>query len=87
MAALREHHLEEERCSALEALRMHTIGPARSLGAHRSRSTLEPGMKADIAWLDRDPLRASTEELLETEVRGTWIGGQRVWPRDEAVTA
>jgi hypothetical protein len=24
---------------------------------------------------------------LETEVRGTWIGGQRVWPRDEAVTA
>jgi hypothetical protein len=24
---------------------------------------------------------------LETEVRGTWIGGHRVWPRDEAVTA
>jgi predicted amidohydrolase YtcJ len=84
MAALRDHHLESERCSPLEALRMHTVGPARSVGAHGHRSTLEPGMKADIVWLDRDPLRASTEELLETEVRGTWIGGSRVWPRREA---
>ena len=86
MAALREHHVESERCSPLEALRMHTIGPARSIGVQAQRSTLEPGMKADVVWLDRDPLTTSTDELLETGVQGTWIAGERVWPTNEAAS-
>ena len=84
MAALREHHVEDERCSALEALRLHTIGAARLSDEHRTRSTLEVGMQADIAWLDRDPLQVATQELLETEVLGTWVAGARVWPEAEA---
>lgn len=87
MAALRDHHVEEERCSPLEALRLHTIGPARISGHHAAKSTLEPGMEADLAWLDRDPLGVPTEELLDTAVLGTWIEGCCVWPLDEAETA
>jgi predicted amidohydrolase YtcJ len=87
MAALREHHVESERLSPLEALRLHTVGTARLSNQHAARSTLEAGMQADIAWLDRDPLAVSTEELLATEVRGTWIAGTRVWPEDEAEIA
>lgn len=87
MAALREHHVEDERCSPLEALRLHTMGAARLADEHAARSTLEVGMQADIAWLDRDPLRATTQELLETEVLGTWIAGRPVWPRAEAEAA
>lgn len=84
MASLREHHIQDERCSPLEALRLNTMGPARLGDRHAERSTLEAGMKADIAWLDRDPLTASVEELLATEVVGTWIGGTRVWPDTDA---
>lgn len=87
MQALRSHHLEAERMSALEALRLHTIGPARISSHHQRRSTLESGMVADLAWLDRDPLGTASEELTATEVLGTWIGGVRVWPEDEAETS
>ena len=87
MAALREHHVESERCSPLEALRLHTIGAARLSDRHSLRSTLEAGMKADIAWLDRDPLDVGGEDLLGTEVLGTWVAGARVWPEAEAEVA
>lgn len=87
MAALRDHHVANERCSALEALRLHTIGPARLAGRHSTRSTLEAGMQADLVWLDRDPVQVTTPDLLETEVRGTWIAGERVWPEGDAEVA
>lgn len=87
MAALREHHVAEESCSPLEALRLHTMGPARIAGHHHVKSTLEPGMQADIAWLDRDPLDIGGEALLGTAVLGTWIEGRRVWPPDGAETS
>lgn len=87
MASLREHHLEGECCSPLEALRLHTMGAARLSNEHSRRSTLEAGMQADLVWLDRDPLQIAVDELLQTEVRGTWIAGARVWPEQEAEVA
>lgn len=84
MQALRSHHVTSERMSALEALRVHTIGPARVSGHHMRKSTLEPGMQADLVWIDRDPVETAAEELTRSEVLGTWIGGRRVWPRAEA---
>ncbi|MDP9068132.1 MAG: amidohydrolase family protein [Actinomycetota bacterium] len=87
MAALREHHRDDERMSALEALRLHTMAPAVLARHHATRSTLEPGMLADLALLDRDPLSVSPGELVDTVVLGTWVAGHRVWPEDEAETA
>lgn len=48
------------------------------------RGRLEAGSVADLAWLDRDPVTTDPEELSKTEVLGTWIGGRRVWPPEEA---
>jgi len=89
MAALREHHVPEQRVGPRVALMLHTYGgqalmrgpSAAKLGA------IEPGRRADLAVLDRDPIDSSTEDMLGTEVLGTWIAGRRVWPKAEAETA
>ena len=83
MAALRGHHVVGERLDAAAALEMHTVG-SRALAGDASAGVIAAGQRADFALVDRDPLRVSTEELRGTEVLGTWIGGERVWPRDEA---
>ena len=87
MQALRDHHVSSERMSALEALRLHTIGPARIAGHHARKSTIEAKMEADLAWLDRDPLETAPGDLAAVEVVGTWIAGRRVWPTSVAETA
>lgn len=84
MHALRSHHLPEQRIDPATALRLHTLGPAAIDGRGHQEGTLEPGMAADVAVLDRDPLLANEEELLPTEVLGTWIRGAQVWPAAEA---
>jgi predicted amidohydrolase YtcJ len=58
------------------------LGPAPELAG-----SLEPGAPADLAILDRDPVDVDADELLKTEVLGTWIGGRRVWPEDAAEAA
>lgn len=83
MAALREHHVTEQRLGPRVALMLHTYGgqalmrgiSAAKLGA------IDAGRRADLALLDRDPIDTSTEEMLGTQVLGTWIAGQRVWPK------
>lgn len=86
MHSLRNHHLETERISAAEALRMHTRGPVELVNGDQPKGAIAQGQIADLAWLDRDPLGVSDDELLGTEVRGTWVAGQRVWPEAEAET-
>lgn len=50
-----------------EAVAMAAANPAAFLGLSAERGELAPGQRADFVWLDRD-----------LQVRGTWIGGQRV---------
>lgn len=84
IAALREHHLEEERTGRLEAVRLHTLG-ARAL-AHGPglAGTCETGAPADLVLVGCDLGSASVAEVLAAEVLGTWVGGARVWPETEA---
>ncbi len=84
MYSLRNHHLQGERLSPQVALELSTVGPARINGHENLKGDLATGSQADLTWLDRDPITCSSEELLSTEVLGTWIAGQRVWPRSEA---
>lgn len=51
----------------LTAFAMASANPAAFLGLADSRGALAVGFRADFVWLDRD-----------FQVRGTWIGGQRV---------
>jgi predicted amidohydrolase YtcJ len=84
MASLRGHHLEAERLDALTALRLHTIGSHALTRSEHVVGTLAPGMRADLALLDRDPVAVDAESLLDTEVAGNWVAGIRVWPPEAA---
>ena len=82
MAALRGHHVESERIGARAAFHMHTVG-SRALAGDTSGGTIAAGQRADLTLVDRNPLTADTDELTGTEVLGTWVGGDRVWPEAE----
>jgi predicted amidohydrolase YtcJ len=84
MYSLREHHVPDQRLDPETALSLHTLGPAAVLGHEQLMGTIEGGLRADLALLDRDPVTTGSDDLLETEVLGTWISGQRVWPTEEA---
>jgi predicted amidohydrolase YtcJ len=84
MAALRSHHRHDERLDGLTALRAHTLGSHMLARHEKHLGTLEPNKRADLAWLDRDPVEADPEDLVDTGVVGTWIAGTRVWPEGEA---
>lgn len=87
LAALRDHHIPDEQLGRIEALRLHTTG-ARALAEGPSLAgSLEPTAPADLVWLDRDPAECSVDDLIGTEVLGTWVLGQRVWPAADAETA
>ena len=82
MAALRDHHVPQERLDPDTALRVHTVG-SQSLSGRPGRGRLVPGAAADLVLVDGDPVTATVDELVTTEVLGTWIGGIRVWPDGE----
>ncbi|MDQ3752383.1 MAG: amidohydrolase [Actinomycetota bacterium] len=84
--ALCTHHVERERITAGQALRMHTLG-SRDLGGQGDLAgTLEPGRWADLIVVDRDPEASNPDSIASTQVLGTWIKGKRVWPEAEAET-
>ena len=84
MRALRTHHLGSEQIDPVLALQLHTNG-SHSLGGWPSDcGALDPDMRADLAWLDRDPVATPNEELDSISVRGTWRAGQRIWPVEDA---
>ena len=55
--------------AALACFREHDLGQ------------VTPGHRADFTVLDRNLLTVSEEDLLETRVLQTWIGGQLVFER------
>lgn len=65
-----------EQLTRLQALRALTVGGAWLTFAERERGVLAPGRAADLAMLDRDPLRAPLEELASIRCRMTMVGGR-----------
>jgi predicted amidohydrolase YtcJ len=86
LAALRDHHIPAESLDARSALAAMTAGVAALAPDEGQRGVIAPGQWAEFALLDRDPLVTEPDDLLETEVLGTWVSGRRVWPRSEAET-
>jgi predicted amidohydrolase YtcJ len=84
MDAMRRHHVDDERLDAHAALWVMTRGVSRLAPAEGNRGAIETGARAEFALVDRDPLLVEGDELLKTEVLGTWVGGRRVWPKTEA---
>ncbi len=60
------------------ALEAYTINAARAGGLERECGSLEPGKRADLIVLDRNPLTVSPEELPRLKVLRTFVVGQEV---------
>jgi predicted amidohydrolase YtcJ len=84
VASLQTHHVNDEQLGRVESLRLHTLGARALAEGPGLAGTVEAGAPADFITVDRDPVAAATEELLDIEVIGTWIQGQQVWPDHEA---
>lgn len=71
----------EEAITREQAWAAFTTGAAYAGFAETKFGRLAPGMRADFAVLDRDPLLATPTELRRVQVLQTWINGERVWEK------
>jgi predicted amidohydrolase YtcJ len=71
----------EQRITVEEALTAYTRGNAIGTFAESERGTLRVGMLADIVLLDRDLRVIAPDEIRNTQVQATIVGGKVVYPR------
>jgi predicted amidohydrolase YtcJ len=69
----------EQRISREEAIRLYTINNAFLMFDETNKGSLEPGKLADFIVVDRDLLTCEVDELRETQVQQTWLGGRVVY--------
>ena len=70
----------EERLTPDEALRMYTTVGAFVINREETLGSIEPGKRADLIVLDRDPRERTPGDLMAIESRATMVGGQ--WVHD-----
>jgi predicted amidohydrolase YtcJ len=73
----------EERLSREDALRMYTIHNAYLNREEKEKGSLEPGKLADLIVIDRDYLNCPAQDISETRVLSTMVGGRMVYERKE----
>jgi len=71
----------EECLTREQALRLYTINNAYLHHEEKEKGTLEPGKLADLIIIDRDYLTCPAEQIAETRVLTTVVGGQVVYER------
>jgi predicted amidohydrolase YtcJ len=62
-----------------EAIRLYTTNNAYLLKAEGETGSIEVGKLADLILVDRDPLTCPMDDLVETRVLKTWLGGRVVF--------
>ncbi len=66
-----------------QTLRSMTIWAAKASFEENVKGSLEPGKYADFVILDTDLMSADQQEVLNTEIESTWIGGENVFDANE----
>ena len=66
---------KKERVSVAEALWTYTVGSSQVTGTSHRRGSIEVGKLADLVVLSRDIMRIPAEQILETRVELTLVGG------------
>ncbi len=64
-----------------EALKAMTLWPAYAAFQESTMGSLSAGKYADFVVLDRDIMTVPANEILQTRVMSTWIGGRAVYER------
>ena len=67
--------------SALEALKMYTIGGAYASFEEARKGSIAAGKLADLALLEVDPTDSELERIKEIKVMMVMVGGQVAWER------
>ena len=81
MAAAMRGGAGEPGQSARKAMRAFTAGAAREFGLEREAGMLAPGLRADMAVIDRNPLESAPDAVAAVEVLQTWFDGELVHER------
>ena len=66
----------EQRMTRMEALRSYTISNAYAAKEEALKGSLEPGKLADLVVLSQDILTCTDDEILETKIDMTIVGGE-----------
>ena len=69
----------EQRMERLEALRTYTLNAAYGIFEEETRGSITPGKLADLVVLSRDILEVPEDEIPDTEVLYTILGGEVVY--------
>jgi predicted amidohydrolase YtcJ len=75
---LSEPLVPEEALSREQAVRLYTTNNAWILGLEKEAGSLEAGKLADLIVIDRDVLSCPVDEIRETAVLETYVGGRLV---------
>jgi predicted amidohydrolase YtcJ len=70
------HFYPEQRMTRMEALRSYTLDAAYAAFEEDVKGSLEPGKYADITVLSQDILEIPVEDILDTQVLYTIVGGE-----------
>jgi predicted amidohydrolase YtcJ len=74
-------HHPEQRLTREQAIRFYTINCAKLNFEEKKKGSLEPGKYADLIMIDRDVSKCSVDEVRETRVAMTMVGGRVVWEK------
>jgi predicted amidohydrolase YtcJ len=72
-------HQLHQRLTREQAIRFYTINNAKLNFEEKQKGTLERGKFADLIMIDRDISRCSMDQIRETKVLMTMVGGRVVW--------
>ncbi len=64
-----------------QALRGMTIWAAQSVFEEKIKGSIEVGKMADFVMLPIDLMKASAQEILQTKVQATFLGGEKVYSK------
>jgi hypothetical protein len=71
--------VKDQQLTREEAIQFYTMNNARLHFENEKKGSLEVGKFADLVLLDRDILKCPVDDIRETKVKLTLVGGKAVW--------